>query len=128
MLATAVVAPKALLELSGSRPALGIDLATFRHPDLSGADHQPAKQAQGEGILGITHAAVILAQGYVQSMMQSAFNHPAAPFEFEEVRCIKLDAVLTTQSPPRFSIELGRLLRKILTPQWTAPTRHAAPS
>ena len=32
------------------------------------------------------------------------------------------------QLQERFSIELDRLLRKILTPQWTAPTRHAAPS
>lgn len=59
--ATAVLAPKALLELAGSRPALRINLAAFGQPDLSEADHYSAKQAQGEGSLGIAHAAVILA-------------------------------------------------------------------
>jgi len=58
---TAVVAPKALLELAGGRPALRVDFAALGQPDLSEADHQPAKQAQGERRLGMAHTAVILA-------------------------------------------------------------------
>jgi len=72
------------------RPALGVDLTALGEPDLSEADHQPTKQAESEGGLGTTHAAVILAQGHVQGVMQSAFNHPVAAFEFEEARRIHL--------------------------------------
>lgn len=50
----------------------------------------PAKQAQGKACLGIAHATVIFAQGYVQSVMQAAFDDPIAPFESEQASGIQL--------------------------------------
>ena len=40
---------EALLELTGSGPAAGIDFTAFLQPDLGETDHDPAEQAQGKG-------------------------------------------------------------------------------
>lgn len=48
------------------------------------AYHYPAKQAQGKGRLGIAHPTVIFTQGYVQRVVQAAFDDPIAAFESEQ--------------------------------------------
>ena len=89
-LRAAVAVEETFLELAGGGPAAGINFTAFLQPDLGEADHHPAQQAQRKGRLGVAHPAVILAQGYIQGMVQAALDDPIAPLEFEKARRIQL--------------------------------------
>ena len=54
------------------------------------ANDYPAKQVQGKGRLGIADPTVIFAKGYVQSVVQAAFDGPIPPFESEQANGIQL--------------------------------------
>ena len=89
-LGAAVAVAEPLLELAGGGAAARIEFAAGRQPRLRATDHDPAKQAQGQGGLGVAHPAVILAQGYVQRVVQTTLDDPVAAFEFEHARRIQL--------------------------------------
>ncbi len=84
------VVEKAFLELASGGAAFGVGVATGFDPDLGKADDHPAEQAEDQGGLGIVNAAVILAQGHVQGMMEAAFNDPIAALEPEKASGIQL--------------------------------------
>ena len=87
----AAVAPQeAFLELAGGRAATRVQFTALLQPGLCETDDYPAKQAQGKGRFGIADAAVILAQGDVQSVVQAAFDGPITALEFEQARRIQL--------------------------------------
>ena len=77
---------------SHGRATAGLALATLAHPSLCETDHHPAKQAQADSGLWVADAAVVLAQGCVERVMQAAFDDPATPLELEKTGGIQLFA------------------------------------
>ena len=78
------------MELACSSAAARVKFTAIFQPSLREANYYPAKQAQGKGRLGIADPTVIFAQGYVQSVVQAAFDDPIAPFESEQASGIQL--------------------------------------
>jgi len=78
------------LELACGDAGAGIEFAALLQPGLCKADHHPAKQAQGKGRFGMANATVILGEGYVQRVVQAAFDGPVASFKFEQVGRVQL--------------------------------------
>ena len=89
-LGSAVATDKALLESAGSSAAARVEFTAFLQPSLREAYDYPAKEAQGKGRLGMANPTVIFAQGYVQRVVQAAFDDPIAPLEFEQGSGIQL--------------------------------------
>ena len=89
-LGSAVATEKALLESACGSAAAWVEFTAFFQPSLGEAYDYPAKEAQGKGRLGMANSTVIFAQGYVQSVMQAAFDDPIAPFESEQASGIQL--------------------------------------
>jgi hypothetical protein len=88
-LGAAVAPEEAFLELACGGTAAWIEFTAFLQPGLSEADDDPAKEAQGKGGFGIANPAVIFSEGYVQSVMQAAFDGPIASLEFEQASGIQ---------------------------------------
>lgn len=78
------------MELAGGDPSAGIDFAALLLPCLREADDHATKQAQSERRLGITHPTMIFGEGYVQSVVQSAFDDPIASLESEPAVGVQL--------------------------------------
>ena len=69
---------------------VGLGLGTLLPPVIHGgvgqADHDPAKGAQHARGVGMAHAALILVQGHIQTMVQPTLNHPVAALEPQQPR------------------------------------------
>ena len=89
-LGSAIATKKALLEFACGSAAERVKFTALFQPSLREAYDEPAKEAQGKGRLGMTNPTVIFAQGYVQSVVQAAFDNPIAPLEFEQASGIQL--------------------------------------
>ena len=89
-LGSAVTTEKALLESACGSAAARVEFTAFIQPSLREAYDYPAKEAQGKGRLGMANPTVIFAQGYVQRVVQAAFDDPIAPFELEQASGIQL--------------------------------------
>lgn len=81
---------EALLELVGRGTTAGIDLSALVQPSLGEADDHAPEQAQHQSRIRVAHPTVILGQGYIQCVMQTALDDPVAPLESEEPRRIQL--------------------------------------
>ena len=88
-LRAAIPVEESFLELAGGGPAARVDFAACLQPGLRETDRHPAEQAQGKGRLGVVDPAVIFPQRDVQSVMQTALDHPVAPLEFEKAARIQ---------------------------------------
>jgi len=76
-------------------------------PSLRAAYDYPAKEAQRKGRLGMANPTVIFVQGYIQRVVQAAFDDPIAPFESEQASGIQLFQGETADEINGFSVFLA---------------------
>jgi len=89
------------------------------------AQDHASDHPQHPGRIGRAHAAQILLHGDVQTVMQSALNHPITPFELEHPLGLQLIQSQTAQQIDHFARALAPALDPGLQPRGQSGSRKA---